>query len=368
MFKCLWSDIWPSMRRPGPDETLAHAGWTEAGRTVVLTPLGHGLVARPGPHGEAPLAIGGNIVVRVTGADGAGAVRGVVVTVDLAPGVSGGVARPRPRPSTRVSSWNWRCNNTSLSGGALSNSLSCTFIILSGLIIVVILLSHGGDALANNGNVRASLEGLHGPAGPVTRAPVPTIPVGPLEHALVTRPHREAELGRDLVGSHRVRDPELGVSSLDHGQSRISLVKTLLSWILIYVVISTKTNLNITRMVCRDVRGDGDDLARLVLPHNDSIGKLAARSLVLLHHSVPGVTTYATFAANSRTPLMTLSTTEALHPLIVLGVLREAIVMHGGPGWRLYHAAMTRHLEDDGEAEEDDINEHVDVRDDVRHL
>ena len=63
-----------------------------------------------------------------------------------------------------------------------------------------------------------------------------------------------------------------------------------------------------------------------------------------------------------------LSTTEALHPLIVLGVLREAIVMHGGPGWRLYHAAMTRHLEDDGEAEEDDSNENVDVRDEVRHL
>ena len=59
-------------------------------------------------------------------------------------------------------------------------------------------------------------------------------------------------------------------------------------------------------MVCRDVRGDGDDLARLVLPHNDSIGKLAARSLVLLHHSVPGVTTYATLAANGRTPLVTL--------------------------------------------------------------
>ena len=51
-------------------------------------------------------------------------------------------------------------------------------------------------------------------------------------------------------------------------------------------------------MVCRDVRGDGDDLARLVLPHNNSIGKLAAWSLVLLNHSVPGVTTYATLAAN----------------------------------------------------------------------
>ena len=234
------------MRRPGPDETLAHAGGTEAGRTVVLTPLGHGLVARPGPHGEAPLAIGGNIVVRITGADGAGAVRWVVVTVDLAPVVSGRVARPGPRPSTRVSSWNWRCNNTSLRGGALSNSLSCTFIILSGLIIVVILLSHGGDTLANNGNVCARLKGLDCPTGPVTRAPVPAIPVGPLEHALVTRPHRETELGRDLVGSHRVRDPELGVSSLNHGQSGISLVKTLLSWILIYVVISTQTNLNIT--------------------------------------------------------------------------------------------------------------------------
>ena len=38
------------------------------------------------------------------------------------------------------------------------------------------------------------------------------------------------------------------------------------------------------------------------MPHNDSIGKLAARSLVVLHCRVPGVTTYATLAANAHKP------------------------------------------------------------------
>ena len=113
-------------------------------------------------------------------------------------------------------------------------------------------------------------------------------------------------------------------------------------------------------MVCRDVRGDGDDLTRLILPHNDAIGELAAGSLVLLHCRVPGVTTYATFAANGRTPLVTLPTTETLHPLIVFGVVGKAVVVHRGSGRRLDHAAVTRDLETEAEDDDGDSNKHVD--------
>ena len=61
------------------------------------------------------------------------------------------------------------------------------------------------------------------------------------------------------------------------------------------VVVGTETPLNEAHMVGGDVRGDSDHLARLVSPHNDTIGKLATGSLVFLDCCIPRVATDPTF-------------------------------------------------------------------------
>ena len=136
------------MRRLRPDETLAHGVRTEARGTVVLTPGGHRLIPRPRSDGVAPLTVGRDVVVGVARAHTWRAVGRVVVTILLAPRVSCGVACPGSRASTRVSSWDWRCNDIGLSGRALGDSLSGALIVfiivcVLGRFIVIIILRCG---------------------------------------------------------------------------------------------------------------------------------------------------------------------------------------------------------------------------------
>ena len=94
-------------------------------------------------------------------------------------------------------------------------------------------------------------------------------------------------------------------------------------------------------MVGCDVGGDGDHLARPVVPHDHAVSELAPGRLVLLDLGVPGVPADAAPAANLLAPLMTLAATESLHPVVVPGVRREPVVSHHGAARGLHHAPVT---------------------------
>ena len=100
---------------------------------------------------------------------------------------------------------------------------------------------------------------------------------------------------------------------------------------------------------------DNDLLPRSIGSGDDSVGIDPSRCLVLLHTGIPGIATDPTpckmivilnlsqyskdhiLSTNSRAPLVELSSTESFHPAGVVWVLREPMVMHGGPCGGLQH-------------------------------
>ena len=102
-------------------------------------------------------------------------------------------------------------------------------------------------------------------------------------------------LSCNLASAHGIRDPELGVSSLNNGQSSVRTIEAVLVRVLVDIVVGTEAPLHEAHMVGGDVRGDSDHLTRLVSPHNDTIGKLATGSLVFLDCCIPRVATDPTF-------------------------------------------------------------------------
>jgi len=106
------------------------------------------------------------------------------------------------------------------------------------------------------------------------------------------------------------------------------------------IVALTQTELEITLMVCCNLDGHRYILSWLISPCNNSVGKLAAWSLVLSRVFSPAISADTAPATNSGTVLVPGSATESSVVVIVDAVLRVPVESHGGPRWRLDEGGM----------------------------